>query len=386
MKLINITAKNIRLHLFKSVVLVVGLAIGVATVVSLLSVAKSMQYNLEDKLDEYGANMVVTPKSENLPLTYGGISLGDFSYDSKLLTEEDAAKIRTIKNSANINIVAPKLMGLAKVGEERSIIMGVRFKDEFALKKWWRVKDGKRPASKDEVLLGGKAADKLGLKPGDSMEIESRSYRVAGVLSRVGSQEDDLVYTDLKTAQSILGKPGAVSMIETSAWCKNCPIDEIARQTREKIPNATTSAVRQVARSRDAVVAQFIGFAALLSGTMVAVAVLVVFANVLTSVRERRREIGIFRAVGYRKRHVLMIILSESAIVGLVAGVLGWVLGFGAAQVVGPIAAGLDLKPVFDWRLIAGAVSAPLIVALLASLYPAWSAANTDPAEALKTL
>ncbi|MCL4395685.1 MAG: ABC transporter permease, partial [Chloroflexi bacterium] len=149
MTLLHITLKNIRLHIFKVAVLVAGLAIGVATVVSLLS-------DLENKLDEYGANMVVTPDSKSLPLTYGGVSLGGFSYDAKLLTESDAAKIRTIKNAANINIVAPKLMGLAAVDGRRSVIVGVRFADELKLKKWWKITKGAAPKGRNDILVGGK--------------------------------------------------------------------------------------------------------------------------------------------------------------------------------------------------------------------------------------
>ncbi|MCL5291533.1 MAG: ABC transporter permease [Actinobacteria bacterium] len=386
MTLLHITAKNIRLHSIKVAILLAGLGIGVATVVGLLSVSAAMRNDIQDKIDEYGANMVLTPKSKSLPLSYGGLTLGGFTYDQELLTEDDAAKIRTIKNAANINIVAPKLMGLAEVNGQRAIIVGARLKDEFKLKKWWKVFSGKAPRERDEILVGGRAAQTKGLRVGDAVDIGGKRLKVAGVLGRVGSQEDDLIYMDLKQAQNVLGKPGAVSMIETSAWCKNCPIDEIARQTREKIPGAKTSAVRQVAKSRDAVVDQFFGFAALLSGTMVAVAGLVVFANVLANVRERRREIGIFRAVGYRKRHVLMIILSESILIGLVAGLVGWAIGFGAARFIGPVVAGLDVAPGFDWRLAGTAVFAPALISLIASLYPALAAANTDPAEALKAL
>ncbi len=386
MTLFHITAKNIKLHKFRVAVLLAGLSIGVATVVGMLSVIEAMRTDIQDKLDAYGANMVVTPKSESLPLSYGGVAVGAFSYGEEILTEDDVAKIRKIKNARNINIVAPKLVGLANVNGQRTVIVGARLKDEFRMKKWWKLQGGRRPSGPNEVLVGGELARKRGLNVGSQVKVEGEPFKVAGVLARVGSQEDGLIYLDLKKAQRLMGKPGAVNLIETSAWCKDCPIEEIARQTKEAIPNANVSAVRQAAKSRDAIVGRFFAFAAILSSAIIAVAGLVIFANVLTAVRERRREIGVFRAVGYRRTHILAIILSESALGGFIAGAAGWFTGFLAARFIGPLVAGLDVSPTFDWRLALGALTAPVAISIIASAYPAIVAANADPAEALKAV
>lgn len=386
MTLLHITAKNVKLHKFRTAVLLTGLSLGVAMVVGMFSVTEAMRENIQDKLDAYGANMVITPKSEDLSLNYAGVSIGSFSGEEGLLTEQDAAKIRTIKNARNINIVAPKLVGLVKAGRERAVVVGAKLREEFKMKKWWNILAGRRPAGENEVLIGGDLAKKRGWKVGSPVELEGKRFRVAGILARVGSQEDGLIFMDLKRAQELMGKPGDVNLIETSAWCKNCPIDEIARQTRQVIPNANVSAVRQAAKSRDAIVSRFFAFAAILSVAIAAVAGLVVFANVLTAARERRREIGIFRAVGYRKSHILAIILAETVLGGAVAGAIGWFVGFLAARFLGPLAAGLDVVPPLDLKLALAAVASTPLISAVASAYPAFVAANADPAEALRAV
>lgn len=386
MKLRNITWKNIKEHPSKTFLLVIALAIGVATVVSLYSISHAMSVDLQDKIDEYGANMVIVPKSKSLPLTYAGVTVGGLQYNSALLDEADVAKIRTIKNSANIATVAPKLLGITPVNGKKAMISGVRFADELKIKKWWQIKQGAAPKSAGEVLLGGKAAQVFGLNVGETVDIKGQKLKVAGILGRTGSQEDELIYVDLKTAQKLLGKPGEVGLIEVAAWCKDCPIDDIVAQVSQKIPTAKVSAVRQAAEARDAVVSQFTMFSIILSTTMVLVAVLIVFTNVLSAVRERRREIGIFRAIGYRKSHVLFIILLESGLAGLVAGVAGYLAGYFGSSAIAPLAAGIDVSIKFDPIIAAASVGGAAMVALLASLYPAIFAARLNPAEAINSI
>ena len=380
MRLHHITWKNIKTHPAKVALLVAGLAVGVAVIVGLYTVSKAMHMDLMDKIDEYGANMVITPKSESLPLTYAGVTVGGLQYSSQLLTEKDLEKIRTIKNSANVNIVSPKLLGIIEVNGSKMMLAGVRFKDELKLKKWWEVKQGGRPANEREILLGGKAARELGASAGESLNISGQTFRVAGVLAQLGTEEDELIFIGIKQAQAILKRPGEVSFVEVSAYCKDCPIDDIVEQIKWKLPGAKVAAVRQ------AVIGQFNLFSLILSVTMGVVAALVVFTNTLSAVRERRREIGVFRAVGYRQSHIALIVLLESAIVGLAAGVSGYLTGFMAAGYIAPVATGMDVGVVFDPIVAAIAIGSVVVLSLLSSLYPAVVAARLDPSEALNSI
>ncbi|MBS3909748.1 MAG: ABC transporter permease [Actinobacteria bacterium] len=385
-RLYHITWKNIKTHPAKVALLVAGLAVGVAVIVGLYTVSRAMHMDLQDKIDEYGANMVITPKSESLPLTYAGVTVGGLQYGSHSLTEKDLEKIRTIEESANVKVVSPKLLGIVEVNGSKTMLAGVRFKDEFDLKKWWEIKQGVRPANDREILLGGKAARRLGAGAGDSLNISGEEFRVAGVLGQVGTEEDELIFIGMKQAQAILERPGEVSFAEVSAWCKDCPIDDIVEQVREKLPGAKVAAVRQAAETRDAVIGQFSLFSLILSVTMGIVAALVVFTNTLSAVRERRREIGVFRAVGYRRSHIALIVLLESAIVGLVAGVGGYLAGFSASGYIAPIATGMDVGVVFDPIVPAIAIGGVVVLSLLAGVYPATVAARLDPSEALNSI
>ncbi len=128
MRLSTISLNNLRRRRGKAALLVLGLAVGVATVVSMLAITTALRADTERKIDQFGANILVVPRSDDLALSYGGVAVGVGSAVEEL-SAEDVASIRTIKNSENISTVAPKLLGagwplLADLGK-----LGIDFKD-----------------------------------------------------------------------------------------------------------------------------------------------------------------------------------------------------------------------------------------------------------------
>ena len=149
---------------------------------------------------------------------------------------------------------------------------------------------------------------------------------MAGVLQPTGSQEDDILFLDLATAQRLWDRPGEVSFVEVSAWCSSCPIEDIGAQISTAIPGSRVSALRKAIESREILVGQFRLFSIVVSAFMVIAGGLVVLASTLGAVRGRRGEIGVFRALGFRRRHVMEIVLLENLIVGVAASVVGVLL------------------------------------------------------------
>jgi putative ABC transport system permease protein len=319
-------------------------------------------------------------------MSYGGISLGGVSFDQQEIREADLALIRTIENHRNISAVSPKVLGGVKAGEREVLLVGVDFDSELRMKQWWQI-FGEAPRDDGEVLLGSDAANALAVMAGDEVVFNGEKFRVAGVLGQTGSQDDALVFAPLKIAQQLLGKEGRITLVEVAALCSGCPIGDMVVQIAEKLPAAKVSAIQQVVESRLHALDQFRRFALGVAAVVVFIGALIVFVTMMGSVNERTTEIGVFRAIGFRQSHIMRIILLEALLVSLLAGLLGYAAGMGAAKVVLPLMAeNKEALLAWDATVAGGAIAMALLVGMLASLYPARHASRLDPTEALRAL
>jgi len=384
MRLSTIALNNLRRRRGKAVLLVLGLAVGVATVVSMLAITQALKADTERKIDQFGANILVVPRSDDLALSYGGVAVGVSSAVQEL-SADDAAAIRTIKNAENVSTVAPKLLGAVEVAQTRVLLVGVDFEQELRLKRWWSF-EGKEPQGPDQLIVGQEAAHRLKVGPGSDLEILGRQFTVTAVLNPLGSQEDGLIYADLGAVQGLLGKPGRISLIEVSALCSTCPIDQIVEQISEKLPGSKVTALAQVMKSREQTVDQLGNFSLAVSGLVLLVGGLVVLTTMMSSVNERTREIGIFRAVGFRKSHVVRIVLMEALLLSLLSGLVGWAVGTAGSSLVASQVAKLEVSVSWDPLLAAAALGLALLVGFAGSIYPALRASSLDPAEALRSI
>ena len=385
MRLRDIAISNIRRRKSKFFFLVFGLTVGITTVVSLISMTRMMNDDLSNKLDAFGANILIIPRSEDLALSYGGMSFGGVSIDVQNLKETDLPKIRNIEVRDNVNMVSPKLIGVVEIEGKRVPLMGVLFDEELRLKKWWKI-HGARPKTRDEVLLGNEAAVQLFKSAGDTLSIERRGVKVAGVLDETGSQDDFLIFADLKFVQDVMKKPGFLSLIDVSAFCNTCPIEEIVRQISKELPHAKVTAVKQTLETKMETLNQFRKFSLGISVIVLLIGGLIVFISMMASVNERKREIGIFRAIGFRRSHVVRIIFLEALIVGGLAGLLGIVFGLGVSMAVGPVITGVKSGVVVDPLLGIGVLLLSAGIGILSSAYPAFQASKLDPTVALRSL
>ncbi|MCP4747039.1 MAG: FtsX-like permease family protein [Desulfobacteraceae bacterium] len=385
MTLKDIAFKNLMRRKAKSGFIFAGLVIGVATVVAVVTFTDTMSQDIQHKMEKYGANILIVPHTDSLTLSYAGVTLGGVSFEMTPIVQSQLSEIRKIKNYANIAAVGPIVLGAVELRNQRALLTGVDFKATQILKPWWKV-NGAKPGV-NQLLSGSEAARILGLKIGQSVNINGKQMTVSGILSPTGSQDDQLLFAHMKTAQTLLGKPDEVSLVEVAALCNACPINDMVNQIAQKLPSAKVMAIQQVVGARMETLTQLRKFSFGLSIVVVLIGGLVVLVTLMGSVKERTREIGIFRAIGFRKSHIIRIILIETSVISLIAGLMGYLLGLGAVW------AGFSLWKKHSTTLIAadplvalGAICMALLVGLAASAYPAGLASRLDPNQALATL
>lgn len=386
MTLKDISINNLRRRKGKVFFLVSGLTIGITAVVGLISITRTMHEDISKKLDEFGANILITPRSDDLTLSYGGMSFGGVALDLHPLRDLDVPKIRQIEVRESISTVSPKLIGVTEIDGKKIPLMGVLFPEETRLKKWWKI-HGSTPQGPEEVLLGREVAVRLFKSTGDTLPLNGKRLRVSGILDETGSQDDYVIFADLPTVQEIMKKPGVLSLIEVSAFCNTCPIEEIVYQVSKQLPQAKVTAIKQTLQTKMEALEHFKKFSLGISIILLLIGGLIVFTNMMASVNERKREIGIFRAIGFRKSHIARIVFLEAFIVGLMAGVAGFGLGLVLSRFAAPLLTGMKGSSIpFDPVLGGGAVLFSGLLGILSSAYPAIRASKMDPTEALRSL
>src|SRR5262245_17265988 len=360
MRISTIAFANLKRRKGRALFLTIGIATGIGTAVALLTLSSSLKDEIGSQLDRFGANIVVVPQSNSLSLDYGGLSVSSVSFDVKQLRNEDANSVLDIPYRNRISNVSPKLLGAVGVEGREILLAGVDFESELTLKRWWHVA-GRNPEGEQELLVGYEVARALSLiEPSvpvaepqvshggshdssedqfqfkiirDRLKIADKDHQVAGVISQTGGPEDRMIFGSLPHVQSLLNKPGQLSLIEVSALCKDCPIEDIVAQISARMPHAKVSAIQQSVRARSETVERLTRFSVVVAAVVLAIGAVMIFTTMMGSVIERTKEIGVLRAIGFRRAHIIKGLMIEVAAISLLGGLLGWGAGLFASWI-----------------------------------------------------
>ena len=408
MKLRNISLGNLKRKKSKMAFLIVGMAIGIATVVSIFTITQAMHDDVEKKLDEYGANIMVLPRSDTLSMTYGGISIPGAHYDIREISEDEVADIWDIRNRGNLTVVSPKLLGAVDVGEDKILVVGADLTSEIALKKWWEFTEAstieltriEKPSPVDpekttvvteiddfgnnDVLIGSAVAEKLAKNPSDMIILNEQTFNIKGVLKQTGSQDDSIIFMNLEASQALLDKEGKITLVEVAAICSGCPVEVMASQINEVIPSGNATPIKQVVSQRMETIDRVNSFGMAVGIVVLIIGSMIVFTTMMSSVNERTREIGIFRAIGFRRTHIVKVIMMEAFVLSVIAGIIGYGIGMGITLTAGVRIADIETAIEVDPYFAGAAIALSIVVGTLATVYPALKASKIDPSDALR--
>lgn len=395
--LLFLTLKSIRYRPIRSWLTILGIIIGIMLVVIILSLGSGIQNAVARVLQSFGSDLIVIfPGKETNPF------LG-FAGGQKFKKDD----ILDLKAISGVNLVMPMSIAILNtefLGEKKSVmfhsqpwremrIISEESKGVSLIEGYWPGNDETR-----EVVLGYRAAYKLFKnkpKVGDDIIIKGRRFRVAGIFSEVGLQdEDNQMYLSHRNFEELISRPGFASAAVITAE-KGSNIDLVAKQIKFQLSKQevvsdfsvlTPEKANKVVGDVLSIIELVLIIIALISLIVGAVGIM---NTMYTSVLERTKQIGIMKAIGASSSAILSLFLIESGMIGAVGGIIGIVMGIAAAYIVSLIAAGLGIRGLFsfaslDFLGFAAILTVTFITGILAGVLPAKQAASMEPAEALR--
>jgi putative ABC transport system permease protein len=377
---------------------VIGILIGVAAVVALVSVTQGMQGAIKGQFEKMGTNKLIV-------MPGGGEFFGAFS--SAKLTDKDLDIIRKV---AGVDTAAELFFKMGKIKfrdqTKSTYIMGMptdssaRIVTEmqgFEAQEGRMIKEG----DQGKVAVGWFLWDgdfftkKVAL--GNKVEIEGREFKVIGLIKKIGNRQDDSqAYIPIEAARELFNEPDETSYIyiqtkegyNVSKVAENVKKD--LRNSRDEKKGEETFQVQTFEQilSQVNVILNIVGLVLItISAISLVVGGVGIMNSMYTSVLERTHEIGVMKAIGARNSHIMTIFLIESGLFGLVGGALGVTFGLGMAKAAEFAAAQLGaeiFKASVTPGLIFGGLGFSFLIGCLSGLAPASHAARMKPVEALR--
>jgi putative ABC transport system permease protein len=422
--------RNPRRKILTAAALVVGMAVATAT----LTIALEVGDRLAHEFRSFGANLLVTPQSDTLPVEIGGVDYRPVD-EGAYLHEADLGKLKTIFWRHNIEGFTPFLdvpAFLSEAGGATTVIgtwyeHGVPVPDGTIFKTglsvthpWWKIDGRWFRDDAEECVVGAALAAKFpsNLKIGKTIHLPEKEVfgyvhplLITGIVS-TGDAEDNSVLVPLSVAQSLSTHPGQFRSLFVSAltkpadalaergemaqndkniqltpteydrWFCSPYISSISFQIKTVLPGTDVRAIRRVAETEGRVLSRVGTLLWIVTLAALIAAALAVAATSATTVLERRSEIGVMKALGAGNSTITGLFLIEQLMLAVLGGAIGFVFGAALARILGTSVFGTPAAPRFI--LVPVVLGLASIVALVGSLIPLRRAAHLRPALILR--
>ncbi len=397
--------ESLNANRLRSGLTILGIIIGVGAVIAMLSVGQGAQATITSAISGIGTNLL---------FVFSGNQTEDVR-NPRPLTLADAQALFDPLLAPDVEAVAPSIQGSAQITspsgkQSNNMIIGAT-PAYFSMQNY-TVTEGNVLTEENELgnasvaVIGPSLADKLfggheGVT-GSTIRINGQPFRVIGVLASKGGSsfgnQDSQIIVPFTTAQARLLHSTNVNEVDqlliqaTSAETVNLASDEVSQILRQRhrtpvgLDDFTIFSQKDVLSIATTITGVFTIFLGGIAGISLLVGGIGIMNIMLVSVTERTREIGLRKALGARKRDILIQFLTESSLLSLFGGLIGIGLGWGLALLIGKIAtaSGNPFNPTVNLSSILLATIFSAAVGLFFGIYPANRAAGLEPVEALR--
>ncbi len=401
--------------------MLLGIAVSTAT----LTVSLDIGDRLAREFRSFGANILVRARTDSLPLEIGGVDYRPVN-EGAWLSQSDLGKLKTIFWRNNIIGFTPFLelpvtVRTPNENEFHATLVGTWYQHDVPIPDgtvfrtglsrthpWWKVRGRWFGDSADECVVGEALAAREGIHVNQVLQIGSgadrRPVTVVGILS-TGSAEDQAIVAPLTIAQALAGHPGQFRTLFVSAitkpedafsqrdpdtltpaqydqWYCSPYISSIGRQIQQVMPGTEVAPIRRVAETEGRILTRISSLFWLVTLAALGASALAISAISVTTVLERRSEIGLLKALGATDSFIAVLFFGESFFLAVIGACAGFLAGLEFARLLGQTVFGSPSEP----RLILFpiVISLAVLITLLGSALPLRQAARFEPAATLR--
>ncbi len=358
--MLELVLANLRTRPFRSLISIIGVALGVVLVVLFTGLARGMSEDMVKRASNWKAEIVFRrPGSMELQSSNANI---DTAYTQKLLEIEGVQSTVPV-----IKQITPNTK--ARWGVEQ--IDGVEWQP-FAAMNDMQIVAGRPIFANDEIVLDERKFEDDELKIGDTMELFGRPYKIVGVFSPPSGAR---IKMSLAAMQDVLESPNKCTFILVKLK-DGADVKAVAARINEQLPGNKIDLTSDLIINAQDRIPALNTFLRVLVGLGAFVSTIFVLLSMYTTITERRKEIGILKSLGASKSFIIKVIEGEALMIGILGVLLGFAVSFLASFV---IQKQFDLQFEFSEGWIISAIIIAVGGSLFGALYPAWRASDIDP-------
>ena len=391
MKFRNLILKNIFRNKSRSLLAIIGIAIGVAAVVGLGMVTDNLSKSTETALTAGAGDFsVIAATGQN----NGGGPPGGMGQDQVInqTKVDEISKITGVESAVGVLRTSVDLSNSTNTttnstsgpGNFRSMTSIIGINSASISMDDIVITNGTVYSNNDEVVIGKTAAQEMNKTVGDNITISNKTFEITGIYETGNFMDDRGIVMSLDSLQSLTNQTGEVSLIIVKAN-NGTDATSLASKIQNNYPNELTTSTSLSGMDR-----MNNGLDVIKSGSwavsLLAMLVggIIVVITMLKAVSERTREIGVLRAVGWKQKRIIAMIMGESLIISFIAIFVGLIIGFGIVELLSVTNVLRGIMPVFSIYLFLKAIGVALLLGILGGIYPAYRASRLSPTEALR--
>ena len=374
--MLDLALKNMNRRRTRTILTTLGIVIGIAAIVALGSFSEGINAMINKELGALAGKVIVIQKGASITSGYSGsdITREQIGMIADLPGVSDAVPMLFYMPPFGFGSGAPQWALIGIEADKIDILIGKSIEMSY----------GRRPdeGEREVAIAGSSAAESLDLRVGDFWEFEDKSFEVIGIIEETGISDVDMgIIVPIEDLQDALKTDNY--QVVYAVLDDPSKAEDFANEVEDSDDTLEALTSTDMARQVSTIAGQVSIFTLGIGAIAAFVGGLGVLNTMIMAVMERKREIGVMKAIGATRRFVLLQIISESSMISVVGGAIGLFLGWLASFGLGFITRGFITATVTPGLAI-GSMLFAFTLGFIGGLYPAWKAASMDPVEALR--